>query len=187
MAIQPPPSPATSPVPPATARPRSCFGCGCGGCLLAVVLVVLLVGGSGYYFFVVQAQAGVPAPAALVVISTPVDVGANDSNYKSGISGQQLTAGSSVRTGHGGHAAVQFPGGSYVRMAPDTVLTVTSAQLAKNGTLQSASMAQKIERTFSTVQRLASGSTVQVAGHSVTAQVRGTEFEVFVRSIGTLI
>jgi hypothetical protein len=169
-------------VPPPVKTGRSCFGCGCGGCLVAIVLVVLLVVGGGYYFFIVQAQAAVPSPAALVVITTPVDVDTNNSGgFHPARPGQELTAGNSVRTGDGGHAAIQFPDGSYVRMAPSTVVTLTSAQLSHDGNLQSASLSQKIGRTFANVQHLATGASFQVGGHSVSAQVRGTQFEVLVR------
>ena len=176
-----PPQPGT-PLPPAVKPRRSCLGCGCGGCLLAIVLVVLLVFGGGYYFFVVQAQAAVPAPAALQVISTPVDVDTNNSaGFHTARPGQELSAGDSVRTGDQGHAAIQFPDGSYVRMSPNTTVTVTAAQLSHDGNLQSASLAQKAGRTFSNVQHLVAGASFQVGGHSVSASVRGTQFEVLVR------
>ena len=145
-----------------------------------VVLALLLVGGSGYYFFVVQAQAALAAPAALVVINQPVDVDGNP-----GIAGEALNPNNTVHTGAGGHAAIQFPDGSYVRMSPDTSVTLTAAQLQKNGTLQSASVVQKIGRTFSSVEHLATGASFQVGGHSVSAQVRGTRFEVLVRKDNT--
>ena len=191
MAIQPPPAqvaPQQGAPPPPAPKPGGCgrgCGFGCGGCLVVLVLVALLVGGGGYYFFVVQAQAGVPSPAALVVFKPTVDVGSNDANYKTGTPGQQLTAGSSVRTGDHGHAAIQFPDGSFVRMSPATTVTLTSAQLKKDGTLQSVSVVDKVGRTFSNVQHLAGGAQFTVAGHSVSASVRGTQFEVLVRSNNT--
>src|ERR1700675_4416435 len=125
MAVQAPPAPVNTQLPPPVKPRRSCFGCGCGGCLLVIVLIVLLVAGGGYYFFVAQAQAAVPSPAALLVITTPVDVGTNNSGFNPGRPGQELTAGNSVRTGDGGHASIQFPDGSYVRMAPATTVTLT--------------------------------------------------------------
>src|SRR5260370_42261856 len=67
-------------------------------------------------------------------------------------------------------------------MSSDTQVTLTSAQLQKNGNLQSASVAPRIGRTFSSVEHLAGGASFQVAGHSVSAQVRGTQFEVLARS-----
>jgi FecR protein len=198
MADQPPTGPASTPLPPPAGTPlpapvstplpppaksgRSCFGCGCGGCLLAIVLVVLLVVGGGYYFFIVQAQAAVPAPAALQVISTPVDVDTNNSaGFHTARPGQELTAGNIVRTGIQGHATIQFPDGSFVRMSPTTTVTVTAAQLSHDGNLQSASLSQKAGRTFTNVQHLVSGASFQVGGHSVSASVRGTQFEILVR------
>jgi hypothetical protein len=185
MAVQPPPAPLSTQAPPAVKPRKSCLGCGCGGCLIAIVLVVLLVAGGGYYFFVVQAQAAVPSPAALLVITTPVDVDTNNSGFHPGRPGQELTAGNSVRTGDGGHAAIQFPDGSYVRMAPATTVTLTSAQLSHDGNLQSASLVQRVGRTFTNVQHLVSGASFQVGGHSVSAVVRGTQFEVLVRKDNT--
>ncbi len=194
MAVQPPtgpvstqlPPPLTTPLPPPAKPQRSCLGCGCGGCLLAIVLVVLLVVGGGYYFFIVQAQAAVPAPAALQVISTPVDVDTgNGANFHTARPGQELTAGNSVRTGNQGHAAIQFPDGSFVRMSPSTRVTVTAAQLSHDGNLQSVSLSQRAGRTFTNVQHLVAGASFQVGGHSVSASVRGTQFEVLVRADNT--
>jgi len=182
--LQPPPAP-VAPAPPQ--KKSGCAGCGvgCFGCVGVVVALVLLLVGGSWYFFVVQAQASVPSSAALVVFNAPVDVGRNDSSYRTAVPGEPLTAGSSVRTGHGGHAAVQFPDGSFVRMSQDTTVTVTAAQLNKDGALQSAGVAQKVGRTLSSVEHLITGATFKVGGHSVSAEVRGTQFEVLVRANGT--
>ena len=167
MAVQPPtgpvgtqlPLPVGTPLPPPVKPRRSCLGCGCGGCLLAMVLVVLLAFGGAYYFFILQAQAAVAAPAALQVISTPVDVDTNNSaGFHTAKPGQELTAGNSVRTGDQGHAAIQFPDGSYVRMSPNTTVTVTAVQLSHDGNLQSASLTQRVGRTFTNVQHLVAAS-----------------------------
>src|SRR5438105_15652264 len=111
MAVQQPPAPATpasTPMPPA-AKKGGCAGCsmGCLGCIGVVLLVIALLVGGGYFFLVAQAQAGVASPAALLVATTPVDVGHNDGGYKPGISGQSLDAGSSVLTGCTGHYTIQ--------------------------------------------------------------------------------
>ncbi len=188
MAVQqppPPPAPVQTQLPPPAKTGRSCLGCGCGGCLLAIVLVVLLVAGGGYYFLVAQAQAAINSPAALIVVTTPVDVNTNSNGFRPGRPGEELNAGNSVRTGDGGHAAIQFPDGSYVRMAPATTVTLTAVQLSKDGNLQSASLVQKVGRTFTNVQHLVSGASFQVGGHSVSASVRGTQFEVLVRQDNT--
>ncbi|MGA7910368.1 MAG: FecR family protein [Candidatus Dormiibacterota bacterium] len=186
MAIQPPPAPPVQQqaVPPSAPPKSGCFGrgcgCGCGSCLLIVLLVALLVVGGGYWFFVVQASAAVNASAALVVFNQPVTVDGNPA-----IPGEALNVGNTVATQAGGHAAIQFPDGSLVRMLPGTTVTLSSLQLQKNGNLQSASVLQKVGRTFTDVQHLVGGASFQVGGHSVSAQVRGTQFEVLVRPDGT--
>ena len=193
MAVQPPAAPSPSPAPqtaaavPPPAKSKGCLGCGmgCGGCLLVIVIVTALLLGSGYFFLVAQAQAGVASPAALLVFSTPVDVGKNDSGYKPATSGQSLDAGSSVRTGDTGRATIQFPDGTLTRLAPGTTVTVQAAQLTNGGQLKSATVLQKIGRTLSVVQHLTGGATFDVGGHAVSAEVRGTEFEVLVRGDGS--
>ena len=185
MAIAPPPTsvpPLTQPAtPPPAARKSGCFGrgCGfgCGGCLLAIVLAFVLALGGGWYFFVVQASAAVAAPATLVVFNQTVTV-----NGGTGVPGQALNAHDDVKTKESGHAAIQFPDGSYVRMSPGTEVQITRVQLQKTGNLQAAEVLQKIGRTLVNVQHLASGATFKVDGHSVSAQVRGTQFEVLVNA-----
>jgi hypothetical protein len=145
-----------------------------------MVLVALLVLGSGYWLFVVQASAAVTAPATLVVYNQPVTV-----DHKPGTPGQALNAGNEVATQAKGHAEIAFPDGSFVRMSPDTTVQITSVQLQKTGNLQSAEVAQKIGRTFVNVQHLVGGATFKVDGHSVSAQVRGTQFELLVRQNNT--
>ncbi len=185
MAVQsPPPAVPQAAAPPPPTKRSGCAGCsfGCLGCLGVFVILTLLLVGGGYFFFVAQAQAGVSSPAALLVASNPVEVGHNDGGYTSARSGQSLDAGTSVRTGHTGLATIQFPDGSLTRLASDTTVTIQGAQLNSAGSLKSATLLEKIGRTLSTVQKLAGGSTYQVGGHSVSAEVRGTQFEVLVRA-----
>jgi hypothetical protein len=181
MATQPPPA---STVPmgtqPATPQKSGCLGrgCGfgCGGCLVALLLAALLVIGGGYWFFVVQASAPITAPATLVLINQPVKVNGNP-----GTPGQSLVANDEVATEATGHAAIDFPDGSLVRMAPNTDVKISGVLLQKNGNLQSAEVTQKVGRTFINVAHLATGATFKVDGHSVSATVRGTQYEVLVR------
>ncbi|HEY6114458.1 MAG TPA: FecR family protein [Candidatus Dormibacteraeota bacterium] len=188
MAAQLPPTgavPQSAATTPAAAKKsggclgRGCAG-GCGGCLLVIVLAVLLVAGSGYWFFVVQASAAVSAPATLVVYNQPVTV-----DHKTATPGQPLNAGQEVETQDKGHAAIQFPDGSYLKLAPSTTVQITQVQLQKTGQLQNAELVQKTGRTLANVQHLVGGATFKVGGHAVSASVRGTEFEVLVRADGT--
>src|SRR2546430_2231479 len=176
MAVQPPPA-AIVPqqaVPPNSQKSSGCFGRGCGcsllGCAGVAVLATLLVLGSGYWFLVVQASAAVTAPATLVVYNQPVTV-----DHKGATPGQALNAGNEVATQAKGHAAIQFPDGSFVRMSPDTTVQITTVQLQKNGSLQSAEVAQKIGRTFVNVQHLVSGSSFKDAAPSVIDSLPGHE------------
>ena len=186
MAIQPPPAPVSVQPSAAPAAPKrsGCFGRGCGfsclGCLGVFGLAALLILGSGYWFFVVQASAAVTAPATLVVFNQPVKV-----NHNPSTPGEALNAGDEVETQAAGHAAIQFPDGSYVRMSPSTTVQITSVQLQKTGSLQTAEVVQKVGRSFVNVQHLVSGATFRVGGHSVSAQVRGTQFELLVRPNNT--
>src|SRR5438128_2943800 len=186
MAIQPPPAAAVSQqaVPPTTPKSSGCFGRGCGcsllGCGGVVVLAILLALGGGYWFLVVQASAAVTAPATLVVYNQPVTV-----DHKAAAAGQALNAGNEVATQAKGHAAIQFPDGSYVRMSPDTTVQITNVQLQRTGQLQTADVVQKVGRTLTNVQHLASGAQFKVGGHSVSAEVRGTQFELLVRTNNT--
>ena len=183
MAIQPPPNLPQQVAPPPATRKSGCLGrgCGfgCGGCLVAVVLALLLVVGGGWWFFVVQASAAVTAPATLIVYNQTVSV-----NGSPGTAGEALNANDSVKT-QTGHAAIQFPDGSYVRMSPNTEVQITKVQLQKAGNLDAVEVAQKAGRTLVNVQHLASGSTFKIDGHSVSAEVRGTQFEVLVRQNNT--
>jgi hypothetical protein len=141
-----------------------------------LVLIALLIGGGAWYFFVVQASAAITAPASLVVINQPITVDGNP-----GTPGQSLNPGNTVSTGSGGHGAINFPDGSYMRLAPGSTVQINSVQLQKNGNLQTIALAQKVGRTFTNVQHLANGASFSVSGHSVTAAVRGTQFEILVR------
>jgi FecR protein len=187
MAVQPPPGPLVAQQSAAPITPRKgggCFGRGCGfsclGCAGVLVLATALLLGSGYWFFVVQASAAVTAPATLVVFNQPVTV-----NGAASRPGQALNSGDDVATQKTGHAAIQFPDGSYVRMSPETTVHVNSVQLQKNGQLQTADVLQKVGRTLVNVQHLATGATFKVGGHSVSAEVRGTEYELLVRTNNT--
>jgi len=122
----------------------------------------------------------VTAPATLILFSQPVTVDKNPA-----VAGQALNAGDEVATQAGGHAGIQFPDGSYVRMTPSTTVQISGVQMQRSGNLQSADLLQKAGRTLVNVQHLASGATFKVGGHSVSAEVRGTQFELLVRTNNT--
>src|SRR5258708_39387572 len=70
-------------------------------------------------------------------------------------------------------------------MSPKTTVQVTSIQRQKAGNVQAIEALQKTGRTLVNVQHLASGATFKVDGRSVSAAVRGTQFEMLVRTNNT--
>ena len=152
---------------------------------MAVLVAAVLVVAGGFYFVTQQAQAGVPAPAALLVFKDKVQVGHNDSGYGDATGGEKLDAGASVKTDGTGRAAIQFADGSLLRIATDTRVTLTQSQLNADGSLKQATVTDIAGRVYSSVQHLSSGGGFSVQGHSVSAEVRGTKFEVFVNSDGS--
>lgn len=194
MAAQPPPAPTAEPPPasapgPPSPPPRKRRGCGCGGCggcLVAILAVVVLVVGGVYLLALREAEAGTPSPATLVVFASKTELRAGGQGYQEASTGQALTGGDSVRTDATGHASIQFPDGSLTRLAPGTELTLSDANLARAGGLHDVSVEQKTGRTYSTVQHLA-GGTFRVRGNGVAAEVRGTDFEVYLRPDKTVL
>src|SRR5437588_11121011 len=70
-------------------------------------------------------------------------------------------------------------------MCPNSELQVTGVHVQEPGNLDAVEVAQKAGRTLVNVQHLASGSSFKIDGHSVSAEVRGTQFEVLVRQNNT--
>lgn len=180
MAVQPPP-PAYSPAPPAPTQRRR-GGCGCGGCLLILLLILALVAAAIYFFAILPASAGAPAPATLTVYLDKVEVGQNNGGFGTAHTGQQLNPGNTVRTDNGGRASLLFPDGSITRLAGATTVTLTQETVDSHGLMHRTILDQDVGRTYSTVQALvSSGGKFTVQGHGLTADVRGTEFEVWIK------
>lgn len=188
MAAQPPPPPSQqapqqpagyNPAPPPPTKRRG--GCGCGSCLLVLILILALIGVAIWYFAILPASAGAPAPAVLSVYTSATNIGQNNSNYLPARTGETMKAGTSVQTDTNGRASMLFPDGSVTRIAGGSVVTLTEETLDQHGALQKVTLSQLAGRTYSTVQKL-TGGTFQVQGGSATTEVRGTEFEVVVRS-----
>lgn len=178
-------NPAPPPAPAPAARRR---GCGCGGCLLSLLAVLALAGVAIWWFAIRPATAAAPAPAVLTVYVAQVQVGRGGSGYAPGRTGEQLSAGRSVRTDAAGRASLQFPDGSITRLAGSTELTLSEETLTAAGGLNRVTLDQAAGRTFSSVQKLAPGSNgFSVRGRHVDSEVRGTEFEVFVRPDGSTL
>ncbi len=159
-----------SPAAPATPvkKKKGCLGCGCGGCLLSIVLILVLVAAAIYFFAILPASAGSDTPATLSVFVANTQVGkSQNGDYSGGTTGQSLAPGTWVKTDPAGRAGINFPDGSVTRLAPSTTIGITQAALDSHGALHRA--------------------TLQHKGHGIDAEVRGTEFEIFVRPDGTIL
>jgi hypothetical protein len=167
--------------PPPAKRKRS----GCLGCLIPIVLIVLIVGGL-FYFLVAQAAAAVSVPAQLVVVN-PATTLTHGGSAQTAASGNLVHPGDQVQTNAAGRSLIQFQDGSITRLGPGTTVKLDAAEFDKQGQLHNVSMTQSAGRTLSTVQKLlGSNAKFNVAGHSATASVRGTKFEVIQNADGSV-
>jgi len=195
-ASAPAPAPGTAPAPgyapaaPATPvkKKKGCLGCGCGGCLLSIVLILVLVAAAIYFFAILPASAGSDTPATLSVFVANTQVGkSQNGDYSGGTTGQSLAPGTWVKTDQAGRAGINFPDGSVTRLASSTTIGITQAALDSHGALHRATLQQEAGRTLSTVENLVGGGQFGVKGHGIDAEVRGTEFEIFVRPDGSIL
>jgi len=171
--------------PPPVKRNRGCFA-GCLGCLIPMVLIVLIIGGL-FYFLVAQAAAAVSVPAQLVVVNPATTLTPHGSSARPGASGNLVHGGDQVETSASGRSLIQFQDGSITRLGPATKVTLDAAEFDKQGQLHNVSMTQQAGRTLSTVQKLVGlNAKFNVAGHSATASVRGTKFEVIANTDGSV-
>jgi len=167
--------------PPPVKRRRS----GCLGCLIPVVLIVLIIAGL-FYFLVAQAAAAVSVPAQLVVVN-PATTLTHSGSAQPGVSGNLVHAGDQVQTNANGRSLIQFQDGSITRLGPATTVRLDAAEFDKQGQLHNVSMTQTAGRTLSTVQKLVGANAkFNVAGHSATASVRGTKFELIQNADGSV-
>src|ERR1700716_2164459 len=167
--------------PPPTKRRRG----GCLGCLIPIVVIVLIIAGL-FYFLVAQAAAAVSVPAQLVVVNAATTL-THSGSTQTAVSGSLVHGGDQVATNASGRSLIQFQDGSITRLGPATNLTLDTAEFDKQGQLHNVSMTQQAGRTLSTVQKLVGANAkFNVAGHSATASVRGTKFEVIQNTDGSV-
>ncbi|HKW58723.1 MAG TPA: FecR family protein [Candidatus Dormibacteraeota bacterium] len=154
--------------------------------IIALALVILLIAG-GVVWLNIAAQAQVNASAALTVYQPATSVSHNGADFASAATGAVLQAGDSVRTDTKGRAAITLPDGTITRLASNTTIKLDSAHFTKTGNMHDVSLTQQVGRTFTNVQHLVSGATFDVHGKSATASVRGTKFEVYTKTDGTML
>ncbi len=154
--------------------------------IVALVVVILIVGGL-IIGLNVAASAATSVGATLTTFVPAVSVSRGGGAFATATSGAIIEAGDGVKTDAKGRAQIKFPDGSITRLASNTEIQLSAAHFSKDGNLHDASILDKIGRTLSTVQHLATGATYQVKGNSTTASVRGTIFEVVVNADGSVV
>ena len=158
-----------------------------GGRRLLILFLILIVAVVGVVVWLnVAASAQVNASATLTVYQPAASTSSNGSYFLTATTGAVVHAGASVKTDAKGRAAITLPDGTLTRLASDTTLKFDSAHFTKSGSLHDVTLSQKIGRTFTNVQHLASGATFDVNGASATASVRGTKFEIYILADGTM-
>ncbi len=171
---------ATGPAKPANTRR--------GGRRLLIVFVVLVLVIAGMVVWLsMAAQAAVNVTGTLTVYQAAASIAHNStSNFAPAKTGDVVQAKDSVQTDAAGRAGVTLPDGTLTRLASSTTITLDSAHFTKAGNLHDVTLKQQIGRTFTNVQHLVAGATFDVSGPHATATVRGTKFEVYVRSDGSM-
>src|SRR5437660_3210814 len=158
-----------------------------GGRRLLIVFVILLLIVVGVVVWLnVAAAAQVNASATLTVYQPAASTSHNGTDFVAATTGAVILASDSVQTDTKGRAAISLPDGTLTRLASDTTIRLDSAHFTKTGNLHDVTLSQKIGRTFTNVQHLASGATFDVKGNSATASVRGTKFEIYTLANGTM-
>jgi len=158
-----------------------------GGRRLLILFLILVLAVVGVVVWLnVAASAQVNASATLTVYQPAASTSSNGSDFLTATTGAVVHAGASVKTDAKGRAAITLPDGTLTRLASDTTLKFDSAHFTKRGSLHDVTLSQKIGRTFTNVQHLASGATFDVNGASATASVRGTKFEIYILADGTM-
>ena len=153
--------------------------------VIALVLLILLIAG-GVVWLNVAAQAQVNASGTLTVYQPVASTSHNGTDFTAANTGAIVQAGESIKTDTKGRAAITLPDGTITRLASNTQIKLDAAHFTKNGNLHDVSMTQQVGRTFTNVQHLASGATFDVHGKTATASVRGTKFEIYMKTDGTM-
>jgi len=151
-----------------------------------LLLILVLIVGGVLVWLNRAASAQVNASATLTVYQPAASTSRNGADFADVSTGAVVHAWDSVKTDTKGRAAITLPDGTLTRLASDTTLKLDSAHFTKTGNLHDVTLSQQIGRTFTDVQRLATGATFNVKGKSATASVRGTKFEVLITADGKM-
>ena len=153
----------------------------------AAVIVTALVVTTAVFaaLAVTQPPAAAETAAVLTVFTGSVDIQkSHSSTFAHAQSGDQVSAGDSIRTGPDTKAAVTYPSGTVARLDSNTRFNLTQFGRTAGGAWNIAAY-QAVGKSWSRMSQLVGGSTYIVnAPNSVAAEVRGTEFEVIVEAQG---
>src|SRR3989454_2641111 len=138
-----------------------------GGRRLLIVFVILVLIVVGVVVWLnVAASAQVNASATLTVYQPAASTSHTGTDFVAATTGAVIRAGDSVQTDTKGRAAISLPDGTLTRLASDATIRLDSAHFTKTGNLHDVTLSQKVGRTFTNVQHLASGATFDVKGNS---------------------
>ena len=154
--------------------------------LIALAVVVILVVAAIVTLGVI-ASANTSVGAVLTTFVPNSSVSRAGGAFALATTGTVVNPGDAVETDQKGRAQIQFPDGSITRLANSTQITLTASHFAHDGHVHDISITDKVGRTLTSVQHLVTGATFDVVGNTTTASVRGTLFEVLVKSDGTVV
>lgn len=152
----------------------------------AVVVTALVVTTAVFVTLAVtQPPAAAETAAVLTVFTGTVDIEKSHTpTFARALSGDQVSAGDSIRTGPETKAAITYPSGTVARLDSNTRLTITQLGRTAGGGW-AIDAYQAVGKSWSRMSQLIGGSSYIVnAPNSVAAEVRGTEFEVIVEAHG---
>jgi hypothetical protein len=152
----------------------------------AVIVTALFVTTAVFVALAVtQPPAAAETAAILTVFTGTVDIEKPHApTFTHAQSGDQVSAGDSIRTGPETKAAITYPSGTVARLDSNTRLTITELGRTAGGGWNIDAY-QAVGKSWSRMAQLVGGSSYIVnAPNSVAAEVRGTEFEVIVEAQG---
>lgn len=132
---------------------------------------------------VTQSPTSAEAAAILTVFIGKVEIQKSDgTTFTRAQSGDQVSGGDAIRTGAETKAAITYPSGTVARLDSNTQLTVSQLGRTTAGGW-AIGVFQAAGKSWNRMAHLVNGSSYVVAApNSVTAEVRGTEFEVIVET-----
>src|ERR1700680_1684218 len=152
----------------------------------AVVVTALVVTTAIFVALAVtQPPAAAETAAVLTVFTGTVDVEKSHTpTFAHAQSGDQVSAGDSIRTGPETKAAITYPSGTVARLDSNTRLTITQFGRSAGGGWNIDAY-PAVGKAWRRMDQIVGGSSYVVnAPNSVAAEVRGTEFEVIVEAQG---